>query len=306
MTSSQQRLEPGTLWNRVLEQTAHAIRQGALVSIATEGTRVADRGVDFHVRIVANLARKDKERRKALGLSARTSSANPFLPYEEDLFVSDLTPTHICLLNKFNVVDYHVLMVTRAFEDQRLALTREDFEAMWLCLAEYPGLAFYNAGTEAGASQAHKHLQMIPSSAVTGGGPLPIEAVFPNLEDAAMMTQVPALPFLNRFVRLPATSGQALSDLVSRSFELYGTMLRELKLVQGVGGVTLPYNLLVTREWMLMAPRSKEFFESISINAIGFCGAFLVRSQAELEILTEKGPMAALASVGKGLRISCA
>ena len=39
-----------------------------------------------------------------------------------------------------------------------------------------------------------------------------------------------------------------------------------------------PYNLLFTRRWMLLVPRSKEFFESISVNAIGFSGALLARN----------------------------
>ncbi|NIO40609.1 MAG: phosphorylase, partial [Burkholderiales bacterium] len=38
---------------------------------------------------------------------------NPFLPYGKDLFVSDISETHLALLNKFNVIDYHLLIVTR-------------------------------------------------------------------------------------------------------------------------------------------------------------------------------------------------
>jgi ATP adenylyltransferase/5',5'''-P-1,P-4-tetraphosphate phosphorylase II len=35
---------------------------------------------------------------------------NPFLPYEEELHVRALPPHHELLLNKFNVVDHHLLV----------------------------------------------------------------------------------------------------------------------------------------------------------------------------------------------------
>jgi ATP adenylyltransferase len=55
-----------------------------------------------------------------------------------------------------------------------------------------------------------------------------------------------------------------------------------------------PHNLLCTRDWMLLVPRSREFFEGVSINAIGFAGGLLVRNREQLAILRDRGPMAAL------------
>ena len=62
-------------------------------------------------------------------------------------------------------------------------------------------------------------------------------------------------------------------------------------------GHTAPYNLLITRQWMLMVPRSLEFFRGISLNALAFAGAFLVRDQLQLDLLKQHGPLAALAGV---------
>ena len=100
---------------------------------------------------------------------------NPFLPYDADLWVTDISQTHICLLNKFNVIENHILVVTRVFEDQESLLTAEDFEAMWICMAEFDGLAFYNSGPIAGASQQHKHLQIVPLPLAPKGLMGPIE-----------------------------------------------------------------------------------------------------------------------------------
>lgn len=56
---------------------------------------------------------------------------DPFAPYEEALWVQHLTPTHTLLLNKYNVVAYHVLVVTKRFEQQTEALNLQDLEATW-------------------------------------------------------------------------------------------------------------------------------------------------------------------------------
>jgi ATP adenylyltransferase len=48
---------------------------------------------------------------------------------------------------------------------------------------------------------------------------------------------------------------------------------------------------------MLLVPRSREFFNSISINSLGFAGALLVRNGEQMDILKKLGPMTALKSV---------
>jgi ATP adenylyltransferase len=58
-----------------------------------------------------------------------------------------------------------------------------------------------------------------------------------------------------------------------------------------------PYCLLMTRQWMLLIPRSREFFNSISINSLGFAGAFLLRDSKQITLLKKSGPMSILKSV---------
>jgi ATP adenylyltransferase len=74
---------------------------------------------------------------------------------------------------------------------------------------------------------------------------------------------------------------------------LYQKMLRDVGLESNPG----PYNLLVTREWMLMVPRTRETYGSISVNALGFAGSILVRNEKELEQVRTDGPMAILKHV---------
>jgi sulfate adenylyltransferase (ADP) / ATP adenylyltransferase len=131
------------------------------LSIPTEYEIIESEGIPFLVRIASNLVRKQqaKKPRRDFYLDDQYS---PFLPYEEDLFVTEISDTHFGLLNKYNVVDHHLLMVTSEFEEQEAFLNLFDFIAIGACLSEIDGLAFYNSGYVAGASVRHKHLQFIP------------------------------------------------------------------------------------------------------------------------------------------------
>ena len=122
--------QTGSLWPRLKAQRTHGLRTGALESIETTAEYLESAGMRFVVRILANLSRKEKARKQ----QGKTIPANPFLPYEKDLYVTDISKTHLCLLNKFNVVDHHFLIVTREYEPQEHWLTLADFEALARCL----------------------------------------------------------------------------------------------------------------------------------------------------------------------------
>lgn len=290
-------LEPGTLWQRLLEATARALERGALHSIATKSVRFEADGVSWLVRILANLRRKAQARTaQAVGMAP----ANPFLPPEPDLLVAELTPTHRAVLNKFNVVEHHLLVVTRAFEDQERLLTPADFEALWLCLGEYSALGFYNGGAEAGASQRHRHLQLVPLPFDAAGAPLPLAPLLDSATYREGIGAVAALPYRHAMVRLEDLGKLAPGEAAGPLHGRYRRLLAATG-IHGVGPEAMqsrPYNLIVTREWMLLVPRSREFWEGMSINALGYAGALLVRDQEQLRRLREAGPLEALAAVG--------
>ena len=238
--------------------TERALASGALEPISTDAEVIEDEGVRFIVRVASSLERKR---------SARAAHADPLGDYEPDLFVADIPPAHYALLNKFNVLPQHLLIVTRRFETQEALLTPEDFGALSSCLAELDWLGFYNAGREAGASQARKHLQLVP------------------------MPEIPIEPYLASGGRLPFA--HAFAPLAPGS-DLH-TAYRDLLRWDG------PYNVLVTRRWMLLVPRSREHFESISVNALGFAGSLFVRNRRELDLVRKTGPMNILREVGTKL-----
>lgn len=291
---------PGSLWSLV-QARAHVARcQGVLQPIPTEYEFVSDKGVRFLVRIMASLTRKEAAKRSdQMGDPTSGLSQDPFLPYDQALFVADVTPTHVCLLNKFNVIDGHILLVTRAYEDQETPLTRQDLEALWRCMVEFEGLGFYNAGRVAGASQRHKHLQMVPLPLAPEGPKVPIEPVLAEAKFHGQFGCASGFPFRHVLCRLQPWERRTPSEQATELHVCYQAMLQEAGVdPSGKTGRLSPYNLLVTRDWMLLVPRSKECFRDISVNSLGFAGALLVKNREQLDVIKQYGPMTILREVG--------
>ncbi len=277
------RLKPGTLWTSLKKTTELALKSGALKSIPTEVEIFEQDGIKFVVRILENINRKKADQEKQNQKTAKTGKEfNPFLPYEEALFVADISPTHVCILNKFNVVDYHFLIITRAFEPQESLLTLEDFTAMWACLAEFDGLVFYNGGKLAGASQPHKHLQIVPFAETD----IPISPLVKTAKLDNSLGTIPEFPFVHAFTEIN------LGESAEITFKKYHTLLKTLGINPLENNIQSgAYNLLMTREWMLIVPRKFEEFESISVNSLGFAGALLVKNQQQMQLLKNISPI---------------
>ncbi|MET0094243.1 MAG: DUF4922 domain-containing protein, partial [Sedimenticola sp.] len=196
MNPSTPLIQPGTLWQRILETSRNSIASGALQPIETEQTIIEENGIRFQARWVSSLRRKAETR-----TSTGRSPANPFLPPEPELTLGAVSDTHIGILNKFNVIDNHLLIVTREFQPQEALLDLQDFSALCRCLPEFASLGFYNGGAEAGASQGHKHLQLIPLPLMEDEPDLPIQPLLDRRDTAEQITSLPGVSFSNALVR---------------------------------------------------------------------------------------------------------
>jgi ATP adenylyltransferase len=215
------------------------------------------------------------------------------LPYDANLFVGDLSATHVCLLNKFNAVDHHLLIITRDFEEQENLLNLEDFTAAVLALTEIDGLVFYNSGKLAGASQRHKHLQLVPLPLVDTNISFPLETWF-----LAAMWAGKSLPFQQAIAPCPQNCQSEPENWAAYLEITYLQLLQQLDLWQPASPKPKPYNLLMTRQWLMLIPRSQESYNGIEVNALGFVGALLVRNTSQLEQLKTIGPFTLLKKVG--------
>jgi ATP adenylyltransferase len=275
----------------VRDATREAARAGALETIATEAVVVEEDGIPFVVRHVSSLVRKERARRVA-------AQADPFLPPEPVLTLGAVPPRHVAVLNKFNVLPRHVLLVTDEFRHQEELVDEDDLRALWWALGELPSLGFYNGGVVAGASQAHKHLQLVPL-------PLGRDVEVPVEERLRAVARVPgrvvvgAKPFHHAFVPLPPLDDEAAPIL----HELFREALHRLGLDPLPGSPArqaAPYNLLLTRRFLLVVPRRREHFADVSVNALGFAGSLFVRTAAQLARVRDVGPLAVLRAVVSG------
>lgn len=297
---SNARLQAGTLWEKTRAKTISARECGALRSIETEYHLIEQDDIQFVVRTLSNLAFKEKARKKQQQQEKKSGKrVDPFLPYEPELFVGDLSDSHICLLNKFNVVDHHLLIVTRAFEEQTDLLNLQDFNALWFCMQEVDGLAFFNGGKTAGASQRHKHLQLIPLPFLGDVVHLPIDQVIAKIDFANSVGKIASFPFCHAIARLNLSINDSPQTASKTMLQKYHALLNQIYSNTNIQIQKQPgaYNFLATREWMLLVPRVQEAYQNISINSLGFAGSLFVRDRAALELLKDLTPIKLLAKV---------
>lgn len=290
MTEGENPLPPAELIERVHATSEYARTSGALVPLDTEVRLVPDGGVTFLVRVSANVARK-----QAAAADNGAPAGDPFAPpYETDLYVGDISPTHAALLNKFNVLDDHVLLVTREWAEQTEMLDTADFQALLLGLAGMDGLAFYNGGTEAGASQPHKHLQLVPLPLAPNGPALPFADLLERAQMGGATGHVPELPFSHAVAPMRAEwledPAQHAPDVLALAERLWQAVGHDPRVAQQ----PIPYNLLATRRWMWLVPRRQEKYEGLPVNALAFAGGLLAPDEAAFGRLCNLGPMSLL------------
>lgn len=252
------------LWTAAAATSARARASGALAPIDTREAGVVDHGVRFSVRQVEAVRLKR-------ALPPRPPGFDPFDDPEPDLRVlDDWTPGYRVILNKFPVFADHLLLVTRGFVAQEDPLGDDDFAAAWAALDAADGLIFYNGGPRAGASQPRRHLQLVRTPLATGPEP------YPTVDWLLRQTEFPVW----------GTDKPARDRACSSS---YREGLRALGLTAGD-----PYNLLLTRERLVVVPRTAEHAAGISLNALGYAGSIYVRDDGELQRVRERGPVALL------------
>ena len=255
-----------SLWQNIISTSQRALEGGHLPPLETEKIIAKDHNYNFVIHLAKHLAAKPP--------ASAVTNSNPFLPYAQALFVDSIGAHHVGLLNKFNVVDGHLLIVTRDFQPQETRLNRDDFQALAVGLSAFESLGFYNSCAVAGASQPHRHLQLVPYST----------AAFP-------LVGVADLPFAH--CRRTIAQQTSLGDLSRALHDAYESMIDELGW-QEVHADT-PYNLLATRQSIVLIPRQNEYCgEHISLNALAFAGSFFVQQRQQLDRLVAMGPIQAL------------
>ena len=272
-------------WSKALERSEQALNCGALIPLSTSTIGLSGASAEqFELRQL-NAALPKHHRPEG-------PKPNPFLPWDPQLEIERILNHHVLILNKYPVQRGHMLLITQGWASQIHWLQPQDWRALVQVDRDSTGLWFFNSGPRAGASQPHRHLQLLPRH--------PGQRTCPRLSW-----------FMERLHKSSALTGnnQTLDPLFSscviadrplssdpdEEANLLHDLYRSLASRLGLGNQSsqhppaIPYNLLLTQSWMALIKRSREKVRGFSVNALGFAGYLLATNRSDLAWLQRHG-----------------
>jgi ATP adenylyltransferase len=287
----------GRIWERALECSASALTQGALQPLDTEVLPLAslqDAGFECR-RLRSRLPRH---------LRPAGPKPNPFRPWDSRLEVGPVGDDHVLILNKYPVQRGHLLLISRDWVPQGAWLTPNDWRAVAQVDADTTGLWFFNSGPLAGASQPHRHLQLLPRSA--SEAPCPRQHWFADQIGDRSQGLLAGDPLRAACAVLGRERVSTGSDPALCLERLYRHLARSLDLgdPESSAAPAHPHNLLLTPQWMALIRREREHSHGFSINGLGFAGYLLLTDHSDADWLERHGPEALLRGVVPNIRAS--
>ena len=269
-------------WTEALHRSKTALMNNSLVPLRTELTQIpAKRGEAFELRKLIQYPTH---------LNSKGPKQNPFKPWDKKLEVSQIGSDHVLILNKYPVQQGHMLLITREWAPQNGWISYKDWQALLTVDKDTNGLWFFNSSQASGASQPHRHLQLLRRNAT--------EKTCPR--DKWFLSQINNTT--QQFSKLSLSSVVSGRTLSTDPQDLFRNYL-SLANILGLGSPNLdpypkrPYNLLLTKDWIALIRRSTEGIGGFSINALGFAGYLLATEKSDLKWLKSNGPEALLEGV---------
>lgn len=229
----------------------------------------------------------------------------------------------------------HFILATKENKPQTHVLEQSDLEAALACIEAYEqarqssssldgaaassgekgsqddGLfAFFNGGPHSGASQAHRHLQLLPVSRMKEG--LEDETAWDVLAQQADALQKTPFVAFSESINTKMSS----ADLFAAYSRVYTKACQAAtqdagSAVPTTGEALISYNMAITKDTLVICPRKqegspikssdgRETVGSLALNGTVLAGTALVKNEAEWEAL-KKSPeqlRAVLSSIG--------
>ena len=272
------------IWSKALEISREAIEFGDLVPLETLKYKSNKLYCDFELRFLKSPIPKF--------LLEYGPKRNPFIPWEPRLEIQRINNKHTLILNKYPVQLGHMLLITNSWTPQDGWLSIQDFEAIVNVDNDTSGLWFFNSSKEAGASQPHRHFQLLPRH--FNQSICPRYEWFCSLLNNKNDKNSKISHCISIKPRDKNTKSKA-DDL----FLSYKSMLKDLKLgeIDSNSKPLKSYNLLITREWISLITRRTDKTNGFSINALGFAGYFLGTKKSNVDVLIKYGPEEILKNV---------
>ncbi|MFM9087139.1 MAG: DUF4922 domain-containing protein [Cyanobium sp.] len=270
-------------WQAAKAVSSKALDQRALVPLQTTEVQLSGLSPFLLRRLEGSPPRH---------LAAEGPKPNPFLPWEQTLEVGQLGRSHVLILNKYPVQPAHLLLITQQWQPQAGWLVDADWKAVAHVAADTGGLWFFNSSPTAGASQPHRHLQLLPRRAGDVSCPMA-----PLLQSQLLGAHQPWPWRYALSARWDPLGGEDLSPLYRKH-----ALLLELGDPGKSAHPQHPYNLVFDDSWFLTIRRVKEHCAGFSVNGLGFAGFLLCTAHSDLAWLKAHGPWALLADVAEPTR----
>lgn len=220
---------------------------------------------------------------------------NPLLNPEPGLLVASI-PNYNFILNRYPTFPHHFFLCTSKYIRQTLRLADEDVVAAYSVLKSWEAPAerlfcFANSTPRSGSSYKHRHIQFYPIAAERA---LPCDALPRGMDPTVRLhPQMPFRCFCMRFTDDPTAA------------EVAGAYRELLKRVQkAVGHWGTSYNMGLTKEWMVLAPRLHQDggHPDAEFNGTVLAGDVVVRGERDWAALRDGRLEEALKKIGVGNR----
>ncbi len=262
-------------WEKALQKTKISINSKSLFPLKTiDITKNLYKGNDF---IIRELDVTNLKKNTLIG-----PKNNPFKPWDKTLEIDSIGYDHHLILNKYPVQIGHILLITNEWKEQNGWIDIKDWEAIKKVNKDTTGLWFFNSGPLAGASQPHRHIQLLRRN--------PSELTCPREK------------WILNFCKVNYKNKKFSKNIIIKKFskslneENIHQVYKELCNKLGLGEPKIdnkpryPYNLIFTDNWMVLIKRKKDNIHGISINALGFAGYILVTYKSDIKYLKKFGP----------------
>ena len=271
------------IWSKALEVSKKAVDSGAIIPLDTQKYKSNKEYCDYELRFLKSPIPKY--------LIEYGPKRNPFIPWDKRLEIQTISNKHTLILNKYPVQIGHLLLITNKWKPQNGWLDIYDFDAIEYVDNDTSGLWFFNSSKEAGASQPHRHFQLLPRHQY--------EIICPrydwfcsllnNNNTESLISHSISIQPRNKNVKFKS------QDL----YNSYKSMIDEMNLGDfDINSKPLkPYNLLITSEWIALIVRKTDRSNGFSINALGFAGYFLGTKRSNVDTLIKFGPEKILMNV---------
>ena len=262
-------------WKKALEQTCVSIKRNSLHPIETQV--VTTDFYDKHDFVIRKLDTSKFKKKICYG-----PKQNPFNPWEKVLEIEKIGKYHQLILNKYPVQKGHILLITNKWKPQNGWLDLNDWIAIQKVNRDTSGLWFFNSSPKAGASQPHRHIQLLRRS--HGEFSCPREKWFLDLKKRN-----------DNGTKLKKNIIVSDFNFLENSTYIYNLYLELTKKI-GLGNPSndnkpkYPYNILITDNWMAIIRRRFDHLHGFSVNGLGFAGYLLITEESDINYLKMFGP----------------